>query len=362
MAAAAAAYVPRFTFHGAAAPALSWDASLGEDPLVDFDPGDDFLNYIMKVPGMSIIKVPAGAVPATSYTIQFSDLEGILTPAFHCSEEFIILGHTSLVHLSHLVDAIIEEGDLDTSSPPDNVPELFKQIEIALGKARADDRTWRLASMTELVEPITGSMTVQKSLTHSIRRKHLMTAGDNCNLEALVLRTFSPRFIHSIRTEEFANSQIVPEAARSLIESEEARALNNASAQTLALKKNCVEFVVRAVGRKWQMIEFPAEFMSLPVARAHVGQEDCLEFWETLCAFSFGSESQRKTAFSTLHLSVLESYKYLSTMLTDHCMPQAASREIGVLLFGCGDVYARAEPFVTRYYGGPRPSSLLAGA
>ena len=237
MAAVAAAYVPRFTFHGAAAPALSWDASLGEDPLVDFDPGDDFLNFIMKVPGISITQIPAGAVLATSFTIQFSDLEGILTPAFHCSEaaaldEFIILGHTSLVHLSHLVDAIIEEGDLDTSSPPDNVPELFKQIEIASGKARADDRTWRLASMTELVEPVTGSMTVQKSLTHSIRRKHLMTAGDNCNLEALALRTFSPRFMHSIRTEEYANSLILPEAARSLIESE-ARALNNASAQKL---------------------------------------------------------------------------------------------------------------------------------
>ena len=38
MAAVAAAYVPRLTFHGAAAPALSWDASLGEDPLVVLDP------------------------------------------------------------------------------------------------------------------------------------------------------------------------------------------------------------------------------------------------------------------------------------------------------------------------------------
>ena len=146
MAAVAAAYVPRLTFHGAPAPALSWDASLGEDPLVSFDPGDDFLNFIMKVPGLSITQVTAGAGPATSYTIQFSDLEGILTHVFHYSEavaldEFIVLGFTGLVHLSHLIDAIIDEGDLDTSSPPDNVPELFKQIGIASNKARADDRT-----------------------------------------------------------------------------------------------------------------------------------------------------------------------------------------------------------------------------
>ena len=78
---------------------------------------------------MSITQIPAGAVPATSFTIQFSDLEGILTPAFRCSkaaalDEFIVLGYTSLVHLSHLVDAIIDEGDLDTSIAPDNVPEL----------------------------------------------------------------------------------------------------------------------------------------------------------------------------------------------------------------------------------------------
>ena len=53
----------------------------------------------------------------------------------------------------------------------DNVLELFKQIETARDKARADNRTWRVASMTELVEPVTGSMTVQKALTHSIRRK-----------------------------------------------------------------------------------------------------------------------------------------------------------------------------------------------
>ena len=86
MAAAAAAYAPRFTFHGAAAPALVWDPSLGDDLVVSVEPGDDFLNYIMKVPDLKITKVPAGAVPATSFTILFSDLEGILTPAFYCSE------------------------------------------------------------------------------------------------------------------------------------------------------------------------------------------------------------------------------------------------------------------------------------
>ena len=147
-----AAYAPRFTFHGAAAPALVWEPSLGDDPLVSVDPRDDFLNYIMKVPGLSITQVPAGAVPATSFTVQLSDLEGILTPAFHCSEdaaleEFIMLGHTGLEHLSHLVDAIIEEGELDTSSAPDNVLELFKQIEIASERARAARTTahggWR---------------------------------------------------------------------------------------------------------------------------------------------------------------------------------------------------------------------------
>ena len=112
----------------------------------------------------------------------------------------------------------------------------------------------------------------------------------------------------------------MPEATRSLIESE-ALALSNASAQKLAPKKSCVEFVVRAVGKRWRMIEFPTEFMSLPV-----GQEDCLEFWETLCAFSFGSNSQRKTALSTLHLSVPESYTHLSTMLTDNCHRQPSER------------------------------------
>ena len=122
MVAATAAYVPRLTSHSAPAPALAWDASLGEDPLVDFDPGDDFLNFIMKVPGLSITQVTADAGPATSYTIQFSVLEGILTPAFHCLEvvaldEFIVLGFTGLVHLSHLIDAIIDEGDL-TRPPP----------------------------------------------------------------------------------------------------------------------------------------------------------------------------------------------------------------------------------------------------
>ena len=99
-----------------------------------------------------------------------------------------------------------------------------------------------------------------------------MNPDDNCHLEALVLRTFSPRFTHIARISEFSNSLILPEAARSMIESE-ALALNNASAQKLALKKNCGDFVVRAVGKKWQTIEFPAEFMSLPVR-----QEDCLEF------------------------------------------------------------------------------------
>ena len=99
-----------------------------------------------------------------------------------------------------------------------------------------------------------------------------MDAGNTCRLEALVLRTFSPRFLHSSRTGEFANSLIMPEATRSLIESE-ALALSNASAQKLAPKKSCVDFVVRAVGKRWRMIEFPTEFMSLPV-----GQEDCLEF------------------------------------------------------------------------------------
>ena len=236
------------------------------------------------------------------------------------TDEFIILGFTGLVHLSHLIDAIIDEGDLDTSSPPDNVPELFKRIGTASNKARADDRTWRVASMTELMEPVTGAMSVQKCLTHSIRRKHIMDAGDTCRLEALVLRTFSPRFLHSSRTGEFANSLIMPEATRSLIESE-ALALSNASAQKLAPKKSCVDFVVRAVGKRWRMIEFPTELKSLPV-----GQEDCLEFWETLCAFSFGSDSQRKTAFSTLHLSVLESYTHLSTMLTDNCHRQPSER------------------------------------
>ena len=147
-----------------------------------------------------------------------------------------------------------------------------------------------------------------------------MDAGDNCSLEALILRTFSPRFMHSVRTGEFAISPIVPEATTRTIESE-ALALSNASAQKLALKKNCVDFVVRAVGKRWRMIEFATEFMSLPV-----GQEDCLEFWETLCAFSFGSDSQRKTAFSTLHLSVLESYTHLSTMLTDYCHRQHLER------------------------------------
>ena len=199
------------------------------------------------------------------------------------------------MHLSHLIDAIIDEGGLDTSNPPDNVPELFTQVEIARDKARADNRTWRVASMTELVELVTGSLIVQKAITHSIRRKHLMIPEDSCHLEALVLRTFSPRFMHSGRTAEFSNALILPEAARVMIESE-ALALNNASAQKFALKKSCVDFVVRAVGKKLQTIDFLAEFMSLPS-----GQEDCLDFWETLCAFSFGSESQKKTAFSTLH-------------------------------------------------------------
>ena len=121
MAAAAAAYAARFTFLGAAALALLWDSALGDDPEVSIDPGDAFLNYIMKVPELRITKVPAGTVPATSFTILFSDLEGILTPAFFCSEtaaleEFIMLGCTGLVHLSHLVDAIIEEGELDTTN------------------------------------------------------------------------------------------------------------------------------------------------------------------------------------------------------------------------------------------------------
>ena len=49
-----------------------------------------------------------------------------------------MLGHTGLEHLSHLVDAIIEEGEMDTSSAPDTVPELFKQIEIASERARAE--------------------------------------------------------------------------------------------------------------------------------------------------------------------------------------------------------------------------------
>ena len=69
---------------------------------------------------------------------------------------------------------------MDTSNAPDNVPELFKQIEIARDKARADNRTWRVASMTELVEPAGGSMSVQKAITHSIRRKHLMVPEDSC--------------------------------------------------------------------------------------------------------------------------------------------------------------------------------------
>ena len=201
MAAAAPAYVPRFTFNGVAAPALVWDALLGDDPLVSVDPEDDFLDFIMKVPGMSITQISAGADPAASFTIQFSDLEGILTSAFHCSEtaaldEFIVLGYTSLVQLGHLADAVIGEGDSDTSSAPDNVSELFKQIEIASGKAHADDRTWRvsLASMIELVEPGIGAMSVQKCLTHRIRRRHLWNAEDTCNLEAAILRTctFSP--------------------------------------------------------------------------------------------------------------------------------------------------------------------------
>ena len=157
--------------------------------------------------------------------------------------------------------------------------------------------------MTELDEPATSAMSVQKCLTHSIRRRHLMNAGDNCNPEALILRTFSPRFMHLPRTAEFSHSLTLPEAARSMIETE-ALALNNAS----AMKKKCVDFVVRAVGRKWQMIEFPAEFMSLPV-----GQEVCLE-------------SQKKKAFSTLHISILEIYKHLSTMLMDRCHRQPLER------------------------------------
>ena len=69
----------------------------------------------------------AGAVPATSFTPLFSDLEGILTLAFYCSEvaaleEIVMLGYTGLVHLSHLSDAIIEEGESDTTNAPDNVP------------------------------------------------------------------------------------------------------------------------------------------------------------------------------------------------------------------------------------------------
>ena len=83
--------------------------------------------------------------------------------------------------------------------------------------------------MTELVEPVTGAMSVQKCLTHSIRRRHLMNAEDNCNLDALILRTFAPRFMHLPRTGEFSNSLILSQAARSMIEAE-ALALNNASA------------------------------------------------------------------------------------------------------------------------------------
>ena len=74
--------------------------------------------------------------------------------------------------------------------------------------------------MTELVDPVAGPMTVQKSITHNIRRKHLMNPDDNCHLEALVLRTFSPRLTHAARTSEFSNSLILPEAARTMIESE----------------------------------------------------------------------------------------------------------------------------------------------
>ena len=46
---------------------------------------------------------------------------------------------------------------------------------------------------------------------------------------------------------------------------------------------------------------------------------------DTLC-FLFGSETQKKKAFSTLHISILESYKHLSTMLTDHCHMQPLER------------------------------------
>ena len=54
--------------------------------------------------------------------------------------------------------------------------------------------------MTELVEPVIGAMSIQKCLTHNIRGRHFMDAGDNCSLAALILRTFSPRFMHFVRT------------------------------------------------------------------------------------------------------------------------------------------------------------------
>ena len=87
------------------------------------------------------------------------------------------MGCTGLTNLSHMVDPIIDEGELDTANALDNIPEQFRQIEIAREKARADNRTWRVTSMTELVEPPSGSVSAQKSIAHAIKRKHLMTPG-----------------------------------------------------------------------------------------------------------------------------------------------------------------------------------------
>ena len=94
-----------------------------------------------------------------------------------------------------------------------------------------------------------------------------MISEDSCNLEELVLRTCT--FLLGSCTVGVLQSSQMPLYCRRqqgplMIESEAlALDLNNASAQTLALKKSCVDFVVRAVGKKWQTIDFPAEFMSL---------------------------------------------------------------------------------------------------
>ena len=42
--------------------------------------------------------------------------------------------------------------------------------------------------------------------------------------------------------------------------------------------------------------------------------------------FSFGSDSQKKTAFSTLHLSVRESYTHVGAVLTDNRHRQSSER------------------------------------